>query len=85
MDDLVGAWCFFDGRTRSPGTARGGGAREGHARGGSLGAARGRSAPGAEAQAQAAPFTDQRPNILLIISDDVGTEVTTGMFPGLIE
>ncbi|WAT17284.1 sulfatase-like hydrolase/transferase [Aurantiacibacter sp. MUD11] len=28
---------------------------------------------------------DQRPNILLIISDDVGTDVTSDMFPGLIE
>ncbi len=33
----------------------------------------------------AASAEDQRPNILLIITDDVGQDVVTGMYPGLIE
>lgn len=32
-----------------------------------------------------APDAAERPNILLIISDDVGSDVTSGMFPGIIE
>src|SRR5690606_4605366 len=36
----------------------------------------------AEASAQA---PETRPNILLIISDDIGMDVTTGMYPGLID
>jgi arylsulfatase A-like enzyme len=31
------------------------------------------------------PQQDRRPNILLIISDDVGSDVTSGMFPGIID
>lgn len=33
----------------------------------------------------AARAEDKRPNILLIITDDVGQDVVTGMYPGLIE
>jgi arylsulfatase A-like enzyme len=40
-------------------------------------------AASATAHAQAAPA--QRPNILLVIMDDVGLDVTTGMYPGLID
>ena len=38
---------------------------------------------GASAQDRAA--TSRPPNILLVISDDVGLDVTTGMYPGLID
>jgi len=31
------------------------------------------------------PDKSRRPNILLIISDDIGIDVTTGMYPGLID
>jgi arylsulfatase A-like enzyme len=34
--------------------------------------------------ADAAAGNSQRPNILLIIGDDIGIDVTTGMYPGLI-
>lgn len=40
-------------------------------------------AAGVTAHAQEAPA--DRPNILLIITDDIGFDVTTGMFPGLVE
>ncbi|HUG73843.1 MAG TPA: sulfatase-like hydrolase/transferase, partial [Steroidobacteraceae bacterium] len=41
-------------------------------------------APATRAPAQAAA-PPQRPNILLIISDDIGVDVTSDMSPGLIE
>lgn len=37
------------------------------------------------AQEQAKPRDRQRPNILLIIGDDIGIDVTTNMYPGLID
>src|SRR5690349_14901328 len=35
--------------------------------------------------AQSAPDAPRRPNILLIISDDVGIDMNTGMYPGLVQ
>jgi len=37
------------------------------------------------AAASQEPEAGQRPNILLIISDDIGTDVTSNMYPGLID
>src|SRR5215471_5951300 len=39
----------------------------------------------APALAQQRPTPAQRPNILLVIMDDVGFDVTTDMYPGLID
>src|SRR5512139_3276988 len=39
----------------------------------------------ADARPATASTPGKRPNILLIIGDDIGIDVTTGMYPGLIE
>lgn len=42
-------------------------------------------AAGALQAAEARSAAGQRPNILLIISDDIGVDATTGMYPGMLE
>src|SRR5215472_13978357 len=43
------------------------------------------AAPAYSQQRPAPQRQDQRPNILLVIMDDVGFDVTTDMYPGLID